>query len=117
MSWPTTDTYNPAEENALIEYLGDLSAAELAANDFWPGDYDDLSCALMDAGWRVTWHADYWFAAQRPDGGAWVEYIEGDLYKRESLEACQLYADIMSQKFPPPITIYQNGKHPEIINR
>ena len=117
MSWPTTDTYNPAEEKALIEYLGDLSAAELAANDFWPGDYDDLSCALMDAGWRVTWHADYWFAAQRPDGGAWVEYIEGDLYQRGSLEACQLYADIMSQKFPPPITIYQNGKRPEIINR
>lgn len=115
MAWPTTDTYHPEDEQKLLAYLKGATADTLAAEKFWPGDYDDLSCALMDAGWRVTWHADYWFATQRADGGAWVEYIEGDLYKRDNLIGSELYREFTAQKYPPPLTIYQNGKSPELI--
>lgn len=114
MTWPTTDTYAPADEKALIDYLARSTPHDLAANKFWPGDYDDLSCALLDAGWRVVWHSPYWFAAQLPTGGTWAEYIEGDIYTRDTLWDCDLYKEVMAAQ-SRPITIYEDGHPPQVI--
>ena len=114
MTWPAIDTYEITDEQKLIDYLKDSTSHDLAANEFWPGDYDDLSCALLDAGWRVTWYAPYWFAAQRATGGTWAEYIEGDLYARDTLWECDLYKETI-QSPAHIITIYENGHPPQVI--
>lgn len=116
MGWPTVDTYERNDELRLIDYLKTKTASDLAKNRFWPGDYDDLSCALLDAGWRVTWYEPYWFAMQSKNDGSWAEYIEGDIYTRKTLFDCDLYKENMRQRpCPGTITIFENGCSPQVI--
>lgn len=91
MTWPTIHTDTLEAEKLLADYLASQTAASLAAHKFWPGPYDDFSGALLDAGWRIVWEEHYWFAAQRADGGPWLEYIEGDLYHCTDLKDSQLH--------------------------
>lgn len=89
--WPVVDTDTPENEKILVEYFAGKTVSEIAAHKFWPGDYDDFSCALSDAGWSLSWHAPYWFIFQSPSGGPWGEYIEGDLIEVGDLEHTSLY--------------------------
>ena len=92
MNWPVINTDTLEDEAVLVNFLKGKTPKEIAAMEFWPGDYGDFSTALMLAGWEVIFCEEYWFAARKLNQSQYIEYIEGDIYLRDNLQSTQLHA-------------------------
>lgn len=79
MNWPAINTDTLEDEAVLVNFLKGKTAKEIAAMEFWPGDYDDFSGALMLAGYTIGWIYPYYFTARHPKHVGTLQYIEGDL--------------------------------------
>lgn len=79
MKWPVINTDTLEDEATLGKFLKGKTAKEIAAHEFWPGDYDDFSGALMLAGYKIDWIEPYYFTARHPKDVGTLQYIEGDL--------------------------------------
>lgn len=92
MNWPVTNTDEIKDLKRLAVFFKEKTPKEIAAMEFWPGDYGDFSTALMLAGWEVIFCEEYWFAARKLNQSQYIEYIEGDIYIRDNLQSTQLHA-------------------------
>ena len=79
MIWPVLNTDTLKAERRLVNFLKWHTTKTLAEMEFWPGDYDDFSGALMLAGYRIDWIEPYYFTARHPKNDGALQYIEGDL--------------------------------------
>ena len=54
---------------------------------FFPDGADDiLGEALQDAGWYLSWQADYLWTASHPQTRARIRFVEGDVYDETPYE-------------------------------
>lgn len=64
---------------------------EVSCGDgFWEADYDGFREALFDAGWHtVEVREPYYWAMSEPEGLGIITYVEGDLYRGNTLRGAR----------------------------
>lgn len=71
----------PATLAALTEILNAFQPPSSGVAFFGNNADDELSLALMDAGWSVQFiEGDYLWEAYNPGSGETLHYVEGDVY-------------------------------------
>lgn len=72
----------PATVDAVAGILNDFEDPSAGIAFFGHNADDQLSHALSDTGWTVTYlEHDYLWDAQSPSGGEWLHCVEGDIYR------------------------------------